>query len=481
MDKKTIKIALVSLQQDAERVPPVGLIYIATYLKEKLGIEKNNIKIFDKNFDDNIENKVKEFNPDILGLSAMTVQYTEVINFSKKIKLYNRKTKIILGGVHISSLPESLDKCFDLAVIGEGELTFLELIKLYLKKEKFSKPDLKKIKSIIFWDNEKLIQTPIRLPIDLDILPFPDFSFVSRRYFEAEEIPGIASTGIKTYIITSRGCPYRCVFCSTSRFWKNVRFHSAEYVARLVKKAIDEYNANFIKVMDDLFTVSVSRLLEIKKEFDKLRILEKIKGVECQPRANLINDEMCEAMKQLKIKTINFGFESGSEKVLKYLKQGSVTVQDNKKAILLCKKYGFKVYGSLMFGSPGETINDMEKTLDFIDFATKNKADYIWSFISTPFPDTPFWDIALKKGKVSNNMNFSVLAHHNIDNPMLLDDNIDKKEFKKIFLRGRKKLRKLKIRLIKNFIFKNPGKALRLVSKEPKYYIARLFKQLYKQ
>src|SRR3989344_4525053 len=179
MDKKTIKIALVSLQQDAERVPPVGLIYIATYLKEKLGIEKNNIKIFDKNFDDNIENKVKEFNPDILGLSAMTVQYTEVINFSKKIKLYNRKTKIILGGVHISSLPESLDKCFDLAVIGEGELTFLELIKLYLKKEKFSKPDLKKIKSIIFWDNEKLIQTPIRLPIDLDILPFPDFSFVS--------------------------------------------------------------------------------------------------------------------------------------------------------------------------------------------------------------------------------------------------------------------------------------------------------------
>lgn len=479
MNKDKIRIALISLQKDAERVPPIGLIYIATYLKDRLGINKKSINIIDKNFDD-VEEKLRKFNPDIIGITAMTVLYSDVIKFAEKIKK-QRDVQIILGGVHISTLPESLKKCFDVAVIGEGEETMSELVQLFLEKERFSPNDLKKIKSIAFFDKNKLIQTPLRKPLILDTLPPPDFSFVNKRYFKEEEIPGISSTGIKYQLITSRGCPYKCVFCSTSSFWKNFRLHSAKYIAQVVKKAIEDYNVDYIEVMDDLFTISTERLLEIKKEFEKLGILGKIKGIACQPRANLINEEMCKVMKQLKIKVVNFGFESGSERILAWLKQKSVTVDMNKKAFLLCKKYGFNIYGSLMFGSPGETIEDMKKTLEFIDFAIKNKAKYIWSCISTPFPATVFWDIALRRGKVSNSMDWSLLSHHNIDNPLLLDENISKEEFKKVVLKGRKKLRKLKIRLIREFLFKNPFPALGLVAKEPKYYISRILKQVYKQ
>jgi radical SAM superfamily enzyme YgiQ (UPF0313 family) len=257
--------------------------------------------------------------------------------------------------------------------------------------------------------------------------------------------------------------------------------HSPDYTARLVKKFMEDFGSDYIKVLDDLFAISPQRLEELKKSFEKYHIFDKIRGIECQQRANLINDKICVAMKELKIKTISFGFESGSEKMLKWLKNNSVSVDMNKKAILLCRKYGFNVYGSLIYGSPGETIEDMKKTNEFIDFASKNGAKYIWSFIATPFPNTPFWDIALERGKVSNSMNWDLLSNHNLDNALLLDDAVNREKFKKTFLKGRRKLLKLKLKLIKEFVINNPVQASRMVLSEPIYYFPRLIKQVFKQ
>jgi len=328
---------------------------------------------------------------------------------------------------------------------------------------------------------DKLLRTPKRPEINLDSLPFPDFSLINEKYFEEQEIPGLNLLLRKTFVITSRSCPYKCKFCSTSHFWGKVRLHSPEYSAKLMKYSMETCRASYINIMDDLFTISPERLISIKKELEKLGILDKIVAMDCQPRANLINDDLCMAMKALKIKIVGFGFESGSERVLNWLKAGSVTVEMNKRAILLCKKYGFIVYGSLMFGSPGEKIRDLEKTLDFIDFAIKNKADYIWSFIATPFPDTPFWNIALERKKVSNNMNFNLLSHNNIDNPLLLDDDVDKKEFKRLFLIGRKKLRKFKIKMVISFFLTNPLNSIKIFFKYPRYYFNRIIKKIYQR
>jgi radical SAM superfamily enzyme YgiQ (UPF0313 family) len=133
-----------------------------------------------------------------------------------------------------------------------------------------------------------------------------------------------------------------------------------------------------------------------------------------------------------------------------------------------------------MYGSPTETIEDMKATNKFIDFCIKNKASYVWSFVTTPFPATPFWDIALERGKVSNDMNFDLLTHHSIDNPLLLDENVDKEEFKKVFLEGRKKLVKLKMRLIKDFVRKNLLSTISMFAKQPRYYSERVYTKVFK-
>lgn len=477
---KNLKIALISLQKDAERVPPVGLVYLATYLNERCGMGKEDIRILEPNYCD-IKKELAEFDPDLIGLSSMTVDYGRVIDFATKVK-HGFNIPVIIGGVHISSLPQSLHKAFDIGVIGEGELTLAELVVLYSREKEFSIEELKKINGLVFWNNGKLEYSSKREPVaNLDDLPIPNFKFVSPKYFKREEIPSISDVGIKGYLMSSRGCPYRCVFCSTCKFWGRMRFNSPEYTAKMTKRLIDDLGADFIKVMDDLFTVSPERLREIKKYFEKYGVLDKIKAIECQPRANLMTDELCVAMQDLKIKTLNFGFESGSDRMLKWLKQESVTVAMNMDAILLCEKYGFNAYGSLIYGSPGETIAEMELTNDFIDFAKRHNAKYLWSFIATPFPLTSFWDIALQRGKVSNDMDWNLLSHHNLGDPLLLDSDIDKEKFKETFLKGRNKLKWLKIRLITDFAIKNPWNVIKMVASEPSYYIPRVLKQVFKQ
>jgi radical SAM superfamily enzyme YgiQ (UPF0313 family) len=141
--KSGLKIALVSLQHETTREPPSGLVYIATYLRDKVGLRNENIKVLESNYMDVYE-ELKKFSPDIIGFTAMSVEYGKVMKFAKEMRGIF-KIPFILGGVHISTLPSSLDKVFDIGVMGEGELTMEELVNLYLKKGEFSKKDLKKI------------------------------------------------------------------------------------------------------------------------------------------------------------------------------------------------------------------------------------------------------------------------------------------------------------------------------------------------
>lgn len=478
---KNLKIAFISLQEDAEKVPPLGLVYLATYLREKAGVEHENIRIIDTTFT-NIKESIKKFSPDIIGFTSMTIDYGKVIKFATTLKK-DYDVPYIIGGVHVSSLPESFNPVFDIGVIGEGEETIKELVLLYAQKRKFLFEDLKTVRGLVFQiDKSKLYITSVRNLIEnIDNIPTPDFSFLNEDYFQKMEVLSIANVGKRAHLISSRGCPYKCLFCSTSHFWKKIRFHSAEYTARMVRKVIDKFGVVSLGFLDDLLPVSYERLNRMKMAFNKYGILQNIKSIDCTQRTNLMNDKMCEAMNEMKITALNFGFESGSDKILREIKCNTTSVDMNKNAVLLCKKHGIGTYGSLMYGVPNETIEDMKKTNEFIDFAIENGAKYIWSFVATPFPATPFWDIALQRGKVSNCMDWDLLSHHNIENPLLLDEGVDKKEFMKVFLEGRKKLRRMKIELIKDFVLRNPIATMNLLTKSPIYYFNRVVKKVYKQ
>ena len=473
--KKDFKVALLSLQKDTQRAPPFGLVYVATYLRDRVGLDGRNVRVFDSYYSKDIEGELRAFQPDLIGFTAMSVNYGETIRFARRIR-GAFSCPFVVGGVHVSTLPESLDPVFDLGVIGEGEWTLQELVEILLDQGTLAPEHVRQVKSIVYRPapGAAPLCTEPRDPIaPLDDLPFPDFkTFANPGFFAPEEIPAAADVGVKAYVLSSRGCPYRCIFCSTARFWKKMRFHSPDYTARLIKEMVDHYGADYLWTLDDLFTVTPKRVREIREALVRIGVFDRLKGAVFNVRANLVTDELCEELKRIKVVMVNFGFESGSDRVLKELKAGSVSVEQNRRAILLCKKHGITVYGSLMYGVPGETIADMEQTNDFIDFAIANGARNIWSFVAAPYPGTPFWDVAVQRGKVSNDMDWERLECHNPGDALLLDDSVDRDEFVRVFARGRRKLRILKIRLILNFLRKKPLLFAKLLFREPLHYLS---------
>lgn len=466
-----MKLGLINLVSEGQS-PPMGLVSIATYLKEYMNFE--NIRIIDINVEDAL-NGVKKYNPDVVGISSMTVNYSHAIKLAKDIR-QKLEIPIIVGGVHISTLPSTLTREFDIGVIGEGEQTMLELMELYEKKG-FDGKSLNGISGITFLDNGRQKVTKKReLITPIDKIPILDRAFLDKSYFEPRKTLD-GKVKIEAHMMTSRGCPYRCVFCSTSVFWEHVRFNSAKRVVDEVKELIEKYNVQAINIWDDLFGVNKIRLRNIANKFQEEKINEKV-VFSCQPRANLVNDELCQILKDMGVVSVNFGFESGSQKILNYLKKGSVSVEDNKNAIKLCKKYGFLVGGSLMFGSPGETIQDMEDTLNFIKFMKQNNVDLVWSFVTTPFPGTEIWDIAKERGKVNDEMDWNTLSHHNAENPLLLDESIDKKEFKKIFIKGRAQLKYFERKHWMRTLMDNPIWTIKRAISRPEKIMELLFKKV---
>ena len=473
-----MKLCLVSLNYNRGDAFPIGLVYLATYLKNncKFNID---LTILDSNFDEPVFEKIIELKPDIIGMSSMTIDYQKAISLAEKI---NNQTKssipIIIGGVHISTLPTSLDKNFTLGIIGEGEETLLEILNLYEKEKSLKNENLKKIKGLVFHETNQVKITEKRELFDLNNLSVMDKSFINKNYFNSR-IMHNGKKGVSAYIITSRGCPYNCVFCSTKIFWQKVRFHPAEKVVREIEDFYKNYNARHFDVWDDLFTINKERLKDIITLLKNKNILNNITFA-VQARVNLIDDEICSLMKELNVIYVGFGFESGSDKMLKYLKNDeSLSAEKNRKAAKLCKDYGFMVNGSLIFGSPNETIEDMQKSLELIDYFVKINVDNIWTFIMTPFPSTKMWEIAKERKKVDDyNMDWNLLSHQNIDNPLMLDDSINKEKFKEIFLEGRKKLKYFKWQKIKRDLRQgNIGLMIKNVLKNPKLLFNMVFKK----
>lgn len=467
-----MRLALVSVNKGSH--PPLGLVYIATYLKKFMN--QIDIRIIDANFDDLVE-ETKAFHPDVVGISSMTVDYTDAMTVGDKIK-QTLNVPVIVGGVHISTLPNCLGD-FDLGVIGEGEETALELMRIFERHNGFPSEELAKTKGIVFKDNGRTIINERRELIEpLDRIPIPDRSFLNENYFKPRWLPFVQKNATILDVMTSRGCPYNCVFCSTSLFWqRRPRFHSPEHVLEDVKQLTDRYKMEYVSIADDLFTTNKERIKEMASLFEKNGINKKA-TFSCMARANLLDEEMCQLMKRMNVKFLNFGFESGSPKMLKFLKTGTATIEDSKNAVALCKKYGLKATGSFIFGSPTETIDDMKQTIEFMKALKRTNSDIdIWQFVMTPFPGTEIWEIAKRRGKVSDDMkDWRELDHYNVDNPRLLDDSVDRSEFKETFLEARattdsikvgkqwimNKLRHDKSRLIRTAL-SNPGRTFKVL------------------
>ena len=214
---------------------------------------------------------------DIAAISCTTQDYNIAKKIANDIKQKNPGIVVILGGSHVTWLPQTLTIDFDFGVIGEGEQTLVELVD-YIKSGRKSE-QLFTINGVVFhWDGGMMAAPPRELIEPLDNIPPP-----------IRDNPGETMY----YMFTSRGCPYRCAFCSSSAFWKKTRFHSADYVVTEIERCV-RMGATHIPMMDDLFVANRKRFVEILEKLKRTDLHKKFNfNFMVQVRANLVDDELC--------------------------------------------------------------------------------------------------------------------------------------------------------------------------------------------
>jgi len=415
---KILLINAINIKNDitSRPFPPLGLGYIASYISKYNNVDE--IKIVDGSTD--ISELITEFAPSIIGISSTTPEFNYAVGLADKIKDAN-DIPIVVGGHHITALPQCLPDSMDIGVIGEGEQTFAEIVQAH-EDTGLSKGVLSNIKGIVYRRDGEVVINPKRELIQhLDDIPFP-----------ARNLMGINSEW--THLLTSRGCPYKCRYCAAGSFWGTVRFHSPERVVNEIKHLYNTYNITRISIEDDLFIAKKSRVREIAQLIQK-EGLDKVMKFSCLCQAKLVDEEILEYLKAMNIWHVSLGFESGSEQVLRDIKKRSVSVEDNRNAIQLIKKYHIKVRGFFMIGAPGETKEDMIKTLDFI---RSNQLDSARISVMVPFPGTDMWEYAKARGLVSDNMNWDVFNMNfedNCDNYPGINDSVCESELRDIYFK----------------------------------------------
>jgi len=409
MSKKILLINAINQYVSVERqYPPLGLGYLVSSLKKHFGVNMFKFKIIDKD----VENELLRFKPDIVGISSVTQNFNIAKRYARLAK--KRNIPVIIGGVHITMLSQSLSSDMDIGVIGEGEETIVDIMKIFDESGKLNETNLGSIPGIVYWKDDKICYTGPRQPIfPLDKLPLPE-----RSLLDVEET---------TYMFSSRGCPYRCTFCASARFWNNLRFFSAEYVVDEIMHLVNKYGVKRISFYDDLFIANKQRLKEIVALLKKKGLPEDV-SFYCSCRANLVTEEVASLLKDMNFKSVSMGLESGCDKTLKYLKGDNISVKDNINAVRILKKQGISVNASFVIGSPGETKSEILKTLKFIK---DNKIDNAGTFVLTPFPGTPIWDYAKGKGIVSDDMDWDKLNidfKSNYKKAITVSDKLSKRE-----------------------------------------------------
>ena len=379
-------------------LPPLGLGYLISSLRNEFGEEVFDFKIIDRD----IEMVLRSYKPDVVGITAVSQNYNYAIEYARLAK--KRRIPVLVGGTHISVLPTTLTKDMDIAVIGEGEEAMKELFSVYLKRSKFEKKDIKKIRGLVFWDKSSLVRTEDRPPISrMDSIPYP-----ARDLMKIEKC---------THVFSSRGCPYRCIFCASSRFWNKTRFFPARYVVKEIKTLYEQYGVREIDFWDDLFIVSKDRIKEIVRLLRKEGLLGRIK-FSCAVRSNLIDESMVKLLKKLNVRGVSMGLESGTSRILDYLKGHSVNINNHQKAIRLFKKYGIEPSASFIIGSPTETRDEIMQTFKFIR-------------------DSKLRGFAREKGLVSEKMNWSTLNVEFLENhegAIILSETLTRDELYQLIL-----------------------------------------------
>lgn len=398
MHSQPIEVVLVRpFSSDLEGVSettntlPLGIAYLAGTL-ESHGFTPHIIDAcVSRTGPEETAKQIAILNPKIVGISANIFTGKAGIIISRELRnTFDCKSKIFFGGAFPTSNPQKflVEGLADAVVIGEGEVSFLRIVQEILEK---GDTDLKDLLGIAYLDQGGIVFGPPSTVIrDLDSLSFPawhllpDLNLYETR---ARKTPAAA-------VLTSRGCPFNCNFCSKDVFKSLFRPRSPMNVIAEVDHLVKEFGVKQLDVMDDNFSLNRKRTMEILDlliERDYNLSINLQLGV----RIDSIDEEVINKMKEAGVFKIAFGIESGDPRVLKNIKK-DIDLEQALKATAWSKKAGMIVYGFFMFGLPGDTPESMQRTIDFAKKMNPTIANFV---ITIPFPGTELYRKVQDEGK----------------------------------------------------------------------------------
>jgi len=369
--------------------PPLGLCYLAAATREG-GFQTEIIDALILNMGcEELAGEILKRGPKYVGISSVTISIYDAGRLAELIKEKNKDIRVIVGGAHMTALPiETMQKFrhFDIGVLGEGEITIVELLKALEENR-----GLDDVPGVIFSKNGELKVTAKRDFIKyLDSLPLPALDLLpDMSYYSppAWSLSGSAS-GL---LITSRGCAAKCIYCDRSGFGDVCRAHSAGYVIRLIEHMHDRYNIRHFRINDDNFILFRSRLQEICQRIikDGLKITWS-----CFARVDGVNPEILKLMKKAGCWQISYGVETASQEIHDIEKK-NITISQIEQAIRWTNKAGIKTIAFCMIGHPLETPASIRATINFIK---RLPIDDSKMMFLTPFPGTELYANAQKYG-----------------------------------------------------------------------------------
>lgn len=402
-----IKPPITYFKAEVEYSPyePLGLMYLASYLREYCeSIEvrildastRTDLKRWEGDFfkvgysDQLITDEITDFAPDVVGISSMfTINSKGVHDTARIVKDADNAIPVVVGGAHASAFPEWVlkDENVDAVVKGEGEDTLLEIVNsLQAGKGIFD------INGIVYRNEGGIVENPVRQFIrDLDTIPIParDLVDMSVYFYEKYNYTHSMSPPRST-IVSSRGCPYKCIFCSIHSLWKHTyRMREAVKVVDEIEMLVKTYGVKEIAFFDDNLSVSKKRMIGICDEI----IRRKLKIKWCTPNGIAIwtlDKEVVSKMRESGCYKLTFGIETGSLVTQEFIRKSHIDLQKSKDLIKYCNEIGIWTHSPFIIGFPYETEKDIMET---IDYAVNCGVDMATFFIATPYPGTEMYEI----------------------------------------------------------------------------------------
>ena len=367
--------------------PPLGLCYLTSYIKK----DGHEVKLIDCEAErylvEDIIKEIRSFRPDAVGIRCVSPEWMVIKKIVREIRKEDESIAIILGGSHITNVRVQAfdDIDFDFGLCGESEISASLLINSLHDSASWAD-----IPNLMFRKNGVIKENPPPDTVeDIDTIEFPDRSVLDRKAY----LWSVPKRGIKSFttILTSRGCPFHCTFCSQDKmFGRRVRFRSARNSVDEIELFYNENRIDHFIFIDDTLTINKERVYAICDDIKKRKMNITWEG---WTHANTVDKDVLKAMRDAGLVRLSFGIESGNPEILKTLKKGT-TLGQIRKAYQWAKEAGLETRGSVMFGLPGETRQTVRDTLDFVK--SIRGLDQAYFNIAMPYPGTEMRQQALK-------------------------------------------------------------------------------------